>query len=131
MPTEDSYREAAEALRKSADRVEDDVPPVNKDWSDAVQGGRLAELIPDAVAEIAADATSVVGKIRDLADVCDGRAQQCLEYEGKVRKYNQDLENYYIRLDKYEPGSTGIKPQAPEPPAAPPAWLESRVPMAS
>lgn len=131
MPTEDGYRGAAEALRNSAGRIDEDLPPIDKDWSDAVQGGVLAELVPEAVSAATTNGRSVVDKILALADVCDDRADQCVEYEGKVKEYNEDLDEYYIKLSKYEPDTRAIKPRKPDLPATPPSWLESRVALGS
>lgn len=122
MPTGSEYFAAKVAFDRLFDALPVSFQPIDQDWSSAVQGCRLADTIDEAIAASRRMVIELRERYFDLGNVCTRRQRVCEEYDEKLRKYQQQIDEYKA-ADPAKRQEMGT----PTRPPSPPVWVTPTV----
>lgn len=125
MPTGNEYRQAAANLRGIACAVKERHEPIDRDWSDAVIGGRLSVTVRTAI-DSSKDLTAVISnQVSALADECLVRAAKCDAFDAELTAYHARMNSCRAEAAIAEPGDP--TPNWPTRPVPSETWITPSV----
>lgn len=121
MPTASDFRAAKRLFDELFEDARHRRNWLDSDWSPAVQGGRLAHAVGEAISASADMTRSIASVFEELSEECESRTDVCVNYQQRYDQYCRDLAAYQRDqlLDIRE--QTLDEPAFPEKPAP---WVD-------
>ena len=128
MPTADAFDQAASRFRAAGDELE---TLAGLFTIDGITGGNLQQRLEAQASEATAARSALRVRLRDLAEVCSGRATQIRGMEAEWRTYWDEKADFDHKYWKWtvngDPDKGSFDEDKPSKPPKPPDWADLTV----